>query len=81
VKVRMNMESNCETSQEVHMRLRGVINKILESLVSGTSNKDTVTSQYLNTTPQYDSCNKASHINSHIIHLVRNIAYPSNKLL
>jgi hypothetical protein len=51
--------------------------KILESLAAGTNNKDTITSQYLNTTAQFDSCNQASHTNSHIIHLVRNIAYPT----
>jgi hypothetical protein len=46
--------------------------KILESLASGTN---TVTSRYLNST---GSCNQASHNQSQsIIHLVRNIAYPT----
>jgi hypothetical protein len=51
--------------------------KILESLAAGTNRKDTVTSQYMNTTAQFGSCNQASHTNSHTIHLVRNIAYPT----
>ena len=53
------------------------IDKILESLASGTNSKDAVTSQYLKTTAQYDSCNQASHTQSQLIHLVRNIAYPT----
>jgi hypothetical protein len=51
--------------------------KILESLASGTNSKESVTSQYIKTTAQYDSCNKASHTQSQSIHLVRNIACPS----
>jgi hypothetical protein len=51
--------------------------KILESLASGTNNKDTVTSQSIKNTAQYDSCHQASHTQSQLIHLVRNIAYPT----
>jgi hypothetical protein len=51
--------------------------KILESLAAGTNSKDTVTSQYLKTTTQFGSCNQASHTKSQLIHLVRNIAYPT----
>jgi hypothetical protein len=53
------------------------VDKILESLASGTNSKEAITSQYIKTTAQYDSCNKASHTQSQSIHLVRNIAYPS----
>jgi hypothetical protein len=58
------VEGNSQTS------LQGC-DKILESLANGTS---AITSRYLNTT---GSCNQASHTTSHIIHLVRNIAYPT----
>jgi hypothetical protein len=52
--------------------LEVLVEKILESLANGTH---TVTSRYLNTT---GSCNQASHNQSQsIIHLVRNIAYPT----
>ena len=53
------------------------IDKILKSLASRT--KDTVTSQYLNTTTvQYGSCNQASHSQSQLNHLLRQIAHPVN---
>jgi hypothetical protein len=71
--------------QPIYMYAEGKIpttlqgcDKILESLVSGTNSKDTVTSQYLKTTAQFGSCNQASHTNSQLIHLVRNITYPLN---
>jgi hypothetical protein len=48
--------------------------KILESLASGTN---AVTSRYLNTTAQFGSCHQGSHNSPHTIHLVRNIAYPT----
>jgi hypothetical protein len=51
--------------------------KILESLAAGTNSKDTVTSQYLNTTAQYGSCHQASHTQSQLTRLVYNIAYPT----
>jgi hypothetical protein len=47
------------------------VDKILESLASGTS---AVTCRYLNTT---GSCNQASHTTSQINQLVYNIAYPT----
>jgi hypothetical protein len=58
-----------------------VLDKILESLASGTNTEAIVTSHYLKTTAQHDSCNKASHIDSQLIHSVWNIAYPLNSLL
>jgi hypothetical protein len=55
-----------------------VSDKILESLANGTNSKDAVTSQYIKTTAQYDSCNKASHTQPQSnIHLVHKIAYPT----
>jgi hypothetical protein len=51
--------------------------KILESLAAGTNRKDTVTSQYMNTTAQFGSCNQANHTQSQLTQLVYNIAYPT----
>jgi hypothetical protein len=51
-----------------------VLDKILESLASGTT---AVTSQYLNTTAQFGSCHQASHTQSQLNQLVYNIAYPT----
>jgi hypothetical protein len=51
-----------------------VDNKILEPLASGTN---AVTSRYLNTTAQFGSCNQVSQNSLHTIHLVHNIAYPT----
>jgi hypothetical protein len=45
--------------------------KILESLAAGTS---AVTSQYMNTTAQFGSCNQASHTQSQLTQLVYDIA-------
>jgi hypothetical protein len=60
--------------------------KILESLASGTNNKDAVTAvttkrtpllaSTLKTTALYGSCNQVSHTTSQLIHSVRKIAYP-----
>jgi hypothetical protein len=79
----MNMVGTCQTDRtgagalgKVAVKAKEIVigshdDKILESLASGTS---AVASRYLNTT---GSCNQASHTTSHIIHLVRNIAYPN----
>ena len=59
-----------------------ISDKILESLASGTNSKDTVRpllASTLKTTAQYGSCNQASHTQSQIIHLIRQIAYPLNR--
>jgi hypothetical protein len=50
--------------------------KILESLVTGTKAKATVTSQYLNTTAPNGSCHQASYTNSQLRVAIHRIAYP-----
>ena len=50
--------------------------KILESLVSGTRTKATVTSQYLTNTVQQGKCHQASHQQSQLRLAIHLIAYP-----
>ena len=50
--------------------------KILESLASETNSKNTVTSQYLNTTAQHDICNQASQTHSQLIQLGKEYCIP-----
>jgi len=50
--------------------------KILESLVSGTRTKATVTSRYLNTTVSNNSCHQASHQQSQLRLAILRIANP-----
>jgi hypothetical protein len=53
--------------------------KILERLSAST--KETITSQYNETTALDDSCNKASHTQSQLTNAVRKIAYQPQKQL
>ena len=54
--------------------------KILESLVSGTRTKATVTSQYLTDTVQQGKCNQASHQQSQLRLAIHRIAYPVEEM-
>jgi hypothetical protein len=58
--------------------LRFIIDKILESLVSGTRTKATVTSQYLTNTAQQGKCHQASHQQSQLRTAIHLIAHPES---
>jgi hypothetical protein len=52
--------------------------KILEALSAGNATKRALLlASTLNTTAPNGSCNKVSHIQPQLIHLVRNVAYPN----
>ena len=55
------------------------VDKILESLAAGTKTVSPLLASTLKTTAQYDSCNQASHSQSQINHLIRQIANPIDK--
>ena len=55
------------------------VDKILESLAAGTKTVSPLLASTLKTTAQYDSCNQASHSQSLINHLIRQIANPIDK--
>jgi hypothetical protein len=56
-----------------------LVDKILESLAAGTKTVSPLLASTLKTTAQYDSCNQASHSQSQINHLIRQIANPIDK--